>query len=214
MRFAIGILLALTLCGCATVSGVPSSGFATPEIGRAYIPIEGRTYAVMENRGAAFVIAPGIAVTNAHNGVFLRDVAVIGTSRNYDLLFFRSDRAAAPVYSSPSVGERVLAYGQGSHGEVREAQGSVNALNQAVVARCQTCLVQGAFTYLGNAGPGFSGGPVVDAVSGAIVGITFGYNDDEHGQRIMYAYSIARIRNELAVLQGRLPTEVERGGAR
>lgn len=166
----------------------------------------------MESRGAAFVMAPGIAVTNAHNDDFLGAVPRIGTSRNYDLLFFRSDRAASPVYGAPSVGEGVIAYGQGAHGEVREAHGVVRSLNQPVEARCETCNVQGAFIYEGNAGPGFSGGPVVDAISGAIVGITFGYND-ENGRRLMYAYPMSRVRNELAMIEGRLPTDVE-GGAR
>ena len=207
MRFSQVALLALALGGCASVSGEQASGFVNPEVARAYIALEGRSYVVMESRGAAFVMAPGIAVTNAHNGDFLGDVPVIGTSRNYDLLFFRVARAASPVYSAPTVGERVIAYGQGSHGEVREAHGVIGMLNRAVEARCQTCIVQGAFIYEGNAGPGFSGGPVVDAISGAIVGITFGYND-ENGHRLMYAYSMSRVRNELASIQGRVPAEV------
>jgi len=213
MRFAKAALLALTLGGCATVSGEQSANFVNREVGRAYIALEGRSYVVMESRGAAFVMAPGIAVTNAHNGDFLGEVPIIGTSRNYDLLFYRVDRAASPVYGAPTVGERVIAYGQGSHGEVREAHGVVGMLNRAVEARCQTCVVQGAFIYEGNAGPGFSGGPVVDAISGAIVGITFGYND-ENGHRLMYAYPMSRVRNELAAIQGRLPADIDAGGAR
>lgn len=213
MRISKALLLALALGGCATVSGEKSAGFINPEVAHAYIAIEGRSYVMMESRGAAFVMAPGIAVTNAHNGDFLSGVPVIGASRNYDLLFFRVERAAAPAYGAPSVGERVIAYGQGSDGEVREAHGVVSMLNRAVEARCQTCIVQGAFIYEGNAGPGFSGGPVVDAISGAIVGVTFGYND-ENGHRLMYAYPMSRVRNELAVIQGRLPTEVDGGGVR
>ncbi len=213
MRFAMAALLALALGGCAAASGEKSEGFVNPEVARAYIPIAGRSYVVMENRGAAFVMAPGIAVTNAHNGDFLGAVPVIGTARNYDLLFFRVDRAASPVYGAPSVGERVIAYGQGSHGELREAHGVVSLLDRAVEARCETCVVQSAFIYEGNAGPGFSGGPVVDAVTGAIVGVTFGYND-ENGHRLMYAYPMSRVRNELAAIQGRLPSEVDGGGAR
>ena len=209
MRFAKAALVALALGGCMSVSGEPSAGFVDPEVARAFIALEGRTYVVMENRGAAFVIAPGIAVTNAHNEDFLYNASVIGVSRNYDLLFFRVDRAAAPVYGSPAVGERVVAYGQGSKGEVREARGIVRLLDQPVEARCETCVVQAAFTYEGKAGPGFSGGPVVDAASGAIVGITFGYNDVD-GHRLMYAYSMNRVRNELAAIEGRIPTAVDR----
>jgi hypothetical protein len=211
MRILIVVLLGLGLCGCATVSGEPSANFVNPEVARAYIPLEGRTYVVMENRGAAFLLDPGIAVTNAHNGDFLGDVPVIGTSRNYDLMYFRVSRTASPVYGAPALGEEVVAYGQGPHGEVREAHGVVRQINRAVEARCETCIVQGAFVYEGNAGPGFSGGPVVDRISGAIVGITFGY-DDENGHRLMYAYPISRVRNELAAIQGRLPATVDASG--
>lgn len=211
MRHIQAALFALALGGCASVSGEQSAGFVNPQVAAAYIPLAGRTYMVMENRGAAFVLAPGIAVTNAHNDDFLGDLPVIGASRNYDLLFFRTTRTAVPVYGAPVVGERVVAYGQGPHGEVREAHGLVRALNQPVEARCETCTVQAAFIYEGDAGPGFSGGPVVDAASGAIVGITFGYND-ENGHRLMYAYPVSRVRNELAAIQGRLPTEID-GGA-
>ncbi len=208
MRFAIAALLSLALAGCATSSGMPSAGFLNDTIGRAYLPLEGRTYVVMQNRGAAVVIAPGIAVTNAHNGDYLSGVSVIGKSRNYDLLYFRVERNVAPPSAPPTVGEHVIAYGQGSHGEVRVAVGVVNALNAPVKARCQTCAVQSAFIFAGNAGPGFSGGPVVDAVSGKLVGITFGYLDPG-GQRMMYAYPMSRVRNELATIMGKLPADVD-----
>ena len=33
------------------------------------------------------------------------------------------------------------------------------------------------FIFAGNAGPGFSGGPVVDG-AGRLIGITFGYKDE------------------------------------
>ena len=207
MRFPIAALLTLALAGCATSSGERAEGFLNDAIARAYIPLEGRTYVVMENRGAAFVVAPGVAVTNAHNGDYLGQVAVIGTSRNYDLLYFHVDRDLSPPTAAPTVGERVIAYGQGAHGEVRVAQGTVRALNVPVQARCQTCSVQGAFTFEGNAGPGFSGGPVVDAASGQLVGITFGYLDPD-GRRLMYAYPMSRVRNELAAIMGKLPVDV------
>jgi len=207
MRIAIAALLTLALAGCATSSGVPANGFINDTIAGAYIPLEGRTYVVMDNRGAAFAIAPGVAVTNAHNADALGSVPVIGTARNYDLLFFRSDRNVTPPTMAPSVGERVVAYGQGAHGEVRIAVGIVRALNAPVKARCETCAIQSAFIYEGNAGPGFSGGPVVDAQTGQVVGITFGYLDPD-GRRLMYAYPMSRVRNELATIQGRVPTDV------
>jgi S1-C subfamily serine protease len=132
---------------------------------------------------------------------------VIGQSRNYDLLYFRVGGSLTPPTVAPSVGERVLAYGQGAHGEVRVAAGIVRALNVPVKARCETCAIQSAFIYEGNAGPGFSGGPVVDADTGQIVGITFGYLDPD-GRRLMYAYPMSRVRNELATIEGRVPTDV------
>ena len=47
------------------------------------------------------------------------------------------------------------------------------------------------------AGEGFSGGPVVDASDGRILGIVFGYNDMKDGSRLMYAYDMDRIMAEL-----------------
>ncbi len=208
MRPGIAFLLALSLGACATASGERAASFVTSDIARAYIPLDGRSYFLLESHGAAFVVAPGIAVTNAHNGDFLGKVPVIGRSRDYDLLFFRVGRNLAPVFGVAAPGQQVIAYGQGPDGELREARGVVRLLNQPVEARCSTCVVQGAFIFEGNAGPGFSGGPVVEVASGAIVGITFGYLDKD-GHRLMYAYPMSRVRNELAVLEGRLPTSID-----
>ena len=58
-------------------------------------------------------IAPGIAVTNAHNENLLNPKTVIGTRADYDLMFFRTARSAAPQTAAPVVGEAVTAYGQG-----------------------------------------------------------------------------------------------------
>jgi S1-C subfamily serine protease len=199
-------VLALALSACASSFGERAAGFVTADVAAAYIPLEGRSYLLIADHGAAFVFAPGIAVTNAHNGDFLL-AAVVGKSRNYDVLFFQTNRAAKPAFAAPTIGEHVIAYGQGIKGELRQALGVVRALDSPVEARCGGCLLQLAFTYEAKAGPGFSGGPVVDAVSGAIIGMTFGYTD-EGGHRTMYAYPIARLRNELAALQGRAPEPV------
>ena len=204
MRFAFtAVALALVLAACASGSGERAAGFVTAQVQSAYIPVEGHTYFFVEDHGAAFVFAPGIAVTNAHNGDFLT-APVVGTSRNYDVLFFRTDRMTPPMLGAPSIGENVIAYGQGLHGELRQATGVVRTLDSPVEARCAGCLLQSAFTYEGDAGPGFSGGPVVDAVSGVIIGMTFGYVG-EKGHRMMYAYPISRLRKEFAVLQGHPP---------
>jgi S1-C subfamily serine protease len=192
----LAIVMALALAGCASSSGDRATSFLTPQIASGYIPLDGRAYVLMEARGAAFVIAPGIAVTNAHNASIISG-PLIGTSRNYDLLFFRVATQLAVPTVEPRAGELVVAYGQGAHGELRMARGVVRDINAPVEARCGTCLVQSAFTFEGNAGPGFSGGPVVDANTGSLVGITFGYLDP-NGQRLMYAYPVSRVRNELA----------------
>ena len=39
---------------------------------------------------------------------------------------------------------------------------------------CAGCTAPAYFVFAGNAGPGFSGGPVLDG-SGRLLGITFGY---------------------------------------
>jgi hypothetical protein len=201
MRFPIAaVALALALSACSTGSGERAAGFVTAQVQSAYLPVEGRTYLLVADHAAAFVFAPGVAVTNAHNSDFLH-APVIATSRNYDVLFFRTGRVASPTFGTPSAGEHVIAYGQGLNGELRQATGVVRVLDSPVEARCTGCLLQSAFTYDANAGPGFSGGPVVDAVSGAIIGMTFGYVGDK-GHRLMYAYPMSRLRNEFATLQG------------
>jgi S1-C subfamily serine protease len=81
-------------------------------------------------------------------------------------------------------------------------------LNAPVEARCESCAVQSAFTFEGDAGPGFSGGPVVDAKTGRLVGITFGFLDPR-GRRTMYAYPINRVRNELSAIEHKLPVDVD-----
>jgi len=91
---------------------------------------------------------------------------------------------------------------------LNEAHGTIEALDVQVEARCETCAPQTAFTYVGDAGPGFSGGPVVDAKSGRVIGITFGFLDPK-GRRTMYAYPMSRVRNELATIEHRLPVDVD-----
>ena len=50
-----------------------------------------------------------------------------------------------------------------------------------------------------RAGGGFSGGPVVDAETGAVVGVTFGYLDGRaaDGGRRMYAYDMNLVMDEM-----------------
>ncbi|HEX4303121.1 MAG TPA: serine protease [Rhizomicrobium sp.] len=213
MRFPIAALGVLALAGCGVLSsgmlpsGQPASEFLNDAVARAFIPISGTSYVVMGEAGAGVVVEPGIAVTNAHVGEFLHGVPVIGKSHDYDLLFFRVDRQDVLPSVSPTIGERVIAYGMAVNGGLRQAQGVVRGLEMPVQPRCPGCLQQSAFVYIADAGPGFSGGPVVDAASGRLVGITFGY-DDVDGQRRMYAYPMSRVHNELAALLHRVPSDI------
>lgn len=188
-----GLFLALALAGCATSSGQPVVRIAEPQIAAAYLPLHGRVNLGIDTAdGAAMVIQPGIAVTNAHNRRFVSG-PVIGEGTQSDLLFFRVVRSADPPTAMPVVGASVTAYGQGADAELRVARGVIRGIETAPgfdIARW--------FTFEANAGPGFSGGPVVDA-QGRLVGITFAYKD-EGGKRLMYAYDMARVRAELAHL--------------
>ena len=173
----------------------------------AYLPLSGSAYVVMEGHGAATVIAPGIAVTNAHNANLVDSHDVIGTSVEYDLMFFRTQNKATLPEAAPYLGEQVVAYGQGTDDNLRDAYGVVRITNAPVLPNCPTCYVQKAFTFealrgRADAGPGFSGGPVVDRATGMLVGITFGFRDLDNGSpRLMYAYDMARVRTELSAIK-------------
>jgi hypothetical protein len=181
--------------GCAASSGVPATAIAQPEIAAAYLPLHGRVHLGLDGaNGAAVVIAPGIAVTNAHNANLLAPRSVIGTRQDYDLLFFHTLKNAAPQTAAPVIGQGVTAYGQGGDSELRVAHGIVREIKQ-----CAGCTAPAYFVFAGNAGPGFSGGPVLDG-SGRLVGITFGYKDEGH-ERLIYAYDMSRVRVELSALQ-------------
>jgi len=206
MRRILATSLTLALGGCAQSYGDRAEGFLNPQIASAYIPLESITHLVLEDRAAAFVIEPGVAVTNAHNANIVGKAPVIGESRNYDLLYFHVERNQVVATGAPVEGENVIAYGQGASGELREARGTIRMLHASVAARCETCALQTAFTFDSDAGPGFSGGPVVDAATGKLVGITFGYLDPK-GQRVMYAYPMSRVRNELATIEHKLPVD-------
>jgi hypothetical protein len=188
---------ALLTAGCATSSGAPATAIAQPGIASAYLPLHGRVHLGIDTAdGAAVVIAPHVAVTNAHNANLLDAKNVIGIRQDYDLLFFRTPRSANPPTAPVAVGEEVVAYGQGAHAELRIAHGVVRRVQQ-----CAGCTAPAYFTFAGNAGPGFSGGPVLDG-AGRLVGITFGYKDVGH-ERLIYAYDMARVRAEFSALAER-----------
>lgn len=189
------IFVLFAVCGCAGSSGTPATAIAQPEIAAAYLPLHGRVHLGLDSAdGAAVVIAPNIAVTNAHNANLLEPKSVIGTRQDYDLLFFRTSRTASPPTAAPIIGESVTAYGQGTNRELRVAHGVVREIKD-----CSGCTVPAYFVFAGNAGPGFSGGPVLDG-AGRLVGITFGYKD-EGRQRLIYAYDMSRVQAELSAVQ-------------
>src|ERR1700754_3587820 len=106
-RFTV-LLLGFALAGCVSSSGDRSMSFINPQVAASYIPLAATEYMLLEARGAAFVIAPGIAVTNAHNANTIPKSALIGVSRNYDLLYFRTNQAGGAALSNPSTGEKVV----------------------------------------------------------------------------------------------------------
>jgi len=206
LRFAAPALLCVPLAGCS--AGHEADGFINPRIMSAYIPLFRGQELVLGAWGAAVALTPDIAVTNDHNLNLIPPGQVVARSRDYDLLFFRTEGHEAPQFGNPRLGEPVVAYGQGSWHDLRDAKGAVSQLNTFVVPRCQDCRDQPAFTYDADAGEGFSGGPVVDADSGVVVGITFGFrNEDEHGAKQMYAYDMALVLDEMRRLISNRPAQ-------
>lgn len=184
--------------------GQPSAGLKTAALTGAYVPLDTPHLLVFERWGAAVVVAPHVAATNAHNLNMVPAGALLAVSRDYDLIFFRTDRETTPETAVAVPGQAIIAYGQGSHQDLREASGTVLAVGVHVASICPTCADQLAITYDAEAGPGFSGGPLVDAESGALLGITFGFREGEgvKAGRRMFAYPIALVLTEMHHLLG------------
>ena len=187
----------LCLCGCST--GRPSPGFINARVMSAYIPLFQRRLLIYGRWGAAVALTPNIAVTDDHNLNFIPADRLVARSRDYDLLFFRTDGHEPPDFGNAELGEQVVAYGEGSNRDLREARGAISAVNEFVAPRCDGCRDQRAIVFDAAAGEGFSGGPVVDSESGAVVGVTFGYRDQSSpgGARRMYAYDIGLVLDEM-----------------
>jgi S1-C subfamily serine protease len=166
-----------------------------PGIAAAYLPLSGHVHLGLDRAaGAAMMIRPGIAVTNAHNANLLDPKSVIGTATQSDLMFFRANGGPPPATAAPVMGEAVTAYGQDTDGRLRLAHGVIR----------QIVMVQGYstspyFIFAGNAGPGFSGGPVIDS-DGKLIGITFGYKE-QGSERLIYAYDLTRVLTELSLVE-------------
>ncbi len=185
----------LALAACATPSGVPAARISEPAIAAAYLPLTGYVHLGLDRAaGAAVMIGPGVAVTNAHNANLVDPKLVIGTATLSDLMFFRAAGGAPPATAAPVVGESVTAYGQDLNGKLRFASGVVRQ-----IVMTPGYAASPYFIFFGDAGPGFSGGPVIDA-SGKLIGITFGYTGEGKNKPI-YAYDMARVRAEFSGLQ-------------
>lgn len=196
--FGAALCLAAGLSACVS-AGRESAGFIEPRLMGAYIPLSSSKFGLFNNWGAAFTIAPNIAVTNDHNMNFIPAGAILARSRDFDLLFFRQTGGTPALTGRPRAGEEVIAYGQGAADDLREARGVVTGLDEYVPPRCSGCTAQRALVFEAAAGGGFSGGPVVDARTGAVLGITFGYLDNTDGVRgrRMYAYDIELVISEM-----------------
>jgi hypothetical protein len=191
------VLAAALLAGCSTA--MRSIAFVTPELNDAYIPLYMGTVIGSSKFAAAVVVAPNVAVTNDHNLNLLSGDMVLARSPAYDLLFFRTERTRVPLIASPRVGQAVIAYGQNGKSRRREAKGVVRQLDARAIALCADCPERPTITYDAEAGEGFSGGPVVDVASGAVIGITVGYLDGaaEDGGRRMYAMGMDFVMAEM-----------------
>jgi len=184
----------ISLAGCATPSGQLAQHIAEPDIAAAYMPLLGHVHLGLDRAaGVAMVFQPGVAVTNAHNANLLDPDSVIGTATLSDLMYFRAGSVPPPATAMPVVGAAVTAYGEDVDGELRIAHGKV-----VEIAVTPGYAASPYFIFQGDAGPGFSGGPVVD-YSGKLIGITFGYKD-EGKKRLIYAYDMARVRAEFSGL--------------
>jgi hypothetical protein len=201
-RSSLWALAVLFLGGCVEPqAGTPLDGALGGSLDYGYIPLRRPVFLVIENDAGAVALGSGVAVTAAHATHMLDPKLLIGVSSDYDLAFFRTDRTAKVFETAPpQKGERVLAYAHDKDKNFR-AEGVVIDLDVPVRPRCDACPVQSAFAFEGDAGPGYSGGPVLDADNGKLVGIVFGYLDGADGKRTIYAYSMARVQAELERLQ-------------
>lgn len=204
LLLALAAIAALSLTACVRSSGERAISFTHASTARIYQPLSATLLAISARRGAAVLVASQIAVTAAHNANLVAAGQIIGRSAEYDLLFFRTDRPGPPVTTAiPRLNERVLAYGEGADGELRVARGVVTSLSVPVTPICRTCRMQSAFAVAGDAGKGFSGGPVVDSDDGRLLGIVFGYRAD--GGQTVYAYDMDHVLQELAEIERRPP---------
>ena len=185
----------LSLAGCAASSGVAGDARSRePDIAAAYLPLHGRMHLGLDSAdGAAVVIAPGIAVTNAHNANLVDPKSVIGEAtrlRSAVLPHRPQRRRRRPP--SRSIGEAVTAYGQG--GMASCASPMAWCARSSRLCRLHRA---GLFHLCRQCRPGLFRRPGAGCAPGRLIGITFGYKD-EGGKRLIYAYDMSRVRAELS----------------
>lgn len=213
MRWAIAGVAAVLLAACTNLgdgnwvgAGEATETFVNPRVAAAYVPLQAFIFPGM-HRGAATIVLSGIAVTNAHNANLVAEEDILGRAPSgEDIMFIRvRDQklgGAGPLkMAEPRTGEEVILYGQGPGGSLRMAKGPVRDIQDT------------RFTITADAGPGFSGGPVVDAKDGHLVGITFAYYDapNKNGPREMLAYRIDSVMKEYEALTGRNLSNAQKG---
>jgi len=194
-----GFLLFFSLGLSACAEGSHSEAFVDPALGASYMNLKPTSRPLNGLGGAAIVVAPNIAATNAHNANLVADEDILARSSQYDPLFFRTALSQPVRTAQPQPGQKVVAYGHGGDEERREAQGPIEVL-PVTPENCAACPPGTGFGYRASGGPGLSGGPVTDALTGAVLGITFAYIESplESGEpRLMLAYSMVQIRSEM-----------------
>lgn len=200
--FVCGFLLFLAAGLAACAEGSASERFVDPALAESYLNLRRTERPDWVAGGAAIVIAPNIAVTNAHNANLLAEEDILARSIDYDLLFFRTPLTQAVRTAEPEPGQEVVAYGHGGGETRREARGLIEMLMPSP-ENCADCAPGTGFSYRAPGGPGFSGGPVAHAETGAVLGLTFAYIDspiDSGEPRRMLAYTVAQIRAEMTRL--------------
>ncbi len=175
-------------------------------IRKSFVSVEMHNFA-----GSGVIVRPGIVVTNAHvvydeDGdlrsrsirVRLTDgsskrATVIGYSATYDVAVLSiDDNFGTPAQLATEdayVGQRILAVGNPPSG-ARQVYGNVLELDLPVMHRYvpdRTNQPVNMFVVTNRVVHGYSGGPMVDASTGVVYGITVGqvqyYNDPETGER-------------------------------
>jgi S1-C subfamily serine protease len=177
---------------------------------------------LFSSTGSALVLRPGLAVSSAHVVGRIPRVTALGRRGPVELRLLRQSRwmdLALLAVDEPF--GRVLTLGRAAPGQPVWSMGTTSRpwLPPIAAGRVETdratawlAAPDGArhdgLMYAAEAGPGYSGGPVVDA-AGALVGLTEGIYVDLTGEspaawpRLprLFAYHAAAVAAEAALLQ-------------